>query len=271
MSPAPYIPWTEAGSPRKPRRQVKFGVSMKTIGLIPSRLNSTRLPSKALLPIDGLPLIVHTMKRSTLASSLDEVYVCTDSTAIARVVEEHGGKVLMTGSHHVNGTERIAEAMKGLKADYVIDIQGDEPLINPEHIDAVALEHHRHPEWDILVPSLPISQPESPHLVKIVHDANMRIMFMSRAVIPQAFRQRPPFYLKHLSIVSFRPQALARFAALPPSPMETSESVELLRALENGIPIGTMMLDGSSFSVDVQDDYVRVQIQMAQDAVRRRY
>jgi 3-deoxy-D-manno-octulosonate cytidylyltransferase len=244
---------------------------MKTIGLIPSRLNSTRLPSKALLPIDGLPLIVHTMKRSALASSLDEVYVCTDSTAIAQVVKDHGGKVLMTSSHHVNGTERIAEAMKELNADYVIDIQGDEPLINPTHIDKVALEHQRHPEWEILVPSLPIAQPESPHLVKIVHDTNMRIVFMSRAVIPQSFRQRPPFYLKHLSIVSFRPQALFRFAMLPPSPMETYESVELLRALENNIVIGTMLLEGSSFSVDVQDDYVRAQIQMTQDDVRRRY
>lgn len=244
---------------------------MKTIGLIPSRLNSTRLPSKALLPVDGLPLVVHTLKRSALAASLDEVYVCTDSEAIAAAVEQHGGKVIMTGSHHSNGTERIAEAMASLKADLVVDIQGDEPLINPAHIDAVVLTHRQHPEWDILVPSLPISQPESPHLVKIVHDINMRVVFMSRSVIPLSFRQRPPHYLKHLSIVSFKPAALARFAALPPSPMETFEGVELLRAIENGIPVGTMLLDGASFSVDVQDDYVRVQVQMAQDEIRRRY
>jgi len=244
---------------------------MKTIGLIPSRLNSTRLPSKALLPIDGLPLIVHTLKRSALAKSLNEIYVCTDSPAIAKVVEEHGGKVLMTGSHHVNGAERIAEAMKGLTADYFIDIQGDEPLIDPEHIDAVAFEHQKHPEWDILVPSLPISQPESPHLVKIVHDVNKRIMFMSRAVIPQAFRHRPPFYLKHLSIVSFTSHALAQFSTLPPAPLETFESIELLRALENGMAIGTMLLNGASFSVDVQDDYARVLVQMAHDSIRKRY
>lgn len=244
---------------------------MKTIGLIPSRLNSSRLPSKALLPIDGLPLVVHTMKRSSLAQSLDEVYVCTDSPQIAKAVQEHGGKVIMTGSHHVNGTERIAEAMKGLKADYVVDIQGDEPLVNPEHIDAVVREHQRRPEWGVLVPSLPIAQPESPHIIKIVHDVDMRIMMMSRAVIPQPFRQRPAFYLKHLSIVSFQPAALARFAALPPSPAEICESVELLRALENGIPVGTMLLDGASFSVDVQDDYVRVQVQMTRDPFRKRY
>jgi len=244
---------------------------MKIVGLIPSRLNSSRLPSKALLPVDGLPLVVHTMKRSMLANSLDEVYVCTDSEEIAAAVTQHGGKAIMTSSKHVNGTERIAEAMQGLEADYAVDIQGDEPLIDPNHIDRVVNEHLRHPEWDILVPSLPTSKPESPHIVKIVHDLQMRVVFMSRAVIPHPFRQRPAFYLKHLSIVSFKPAALVRFASLPPSPMEISENVELLRAIENGMTVGTMLLEGASFSVDVHDDYVRVQVQMATDAVRKLY
>lgn len=244
---------------------------MKIVGLIPSRLNSSRLPSKALLPIDGLPLVVHTMKRSMLATSLAEVFVCTDSEEIATAVKTHGGNAIMTSSRHVNGTERIAEAMAGLEADYVVDIQGDEPLINPDHIDRVVQEHLRHPDWDILVPSLPTAKPESPYIVKIVHDRQMRVIFMSRAVIPHPFQQRPPFYLKHLSIVSFRPAALARFASLPQSPMEICESVELMRAIENGMTVGTMLLEGASFSVDVHDDYVRVQVQMAEDAVRKRY
>jgi len=244
---------------------------MKTVGLIPSRLNSSRLPSKALLPIDGLPLVVHTLKRSQLAKSLDAVYVCTDSEEIADAVRGHGGEVIMTSSRHINGTERIAEAVRGLAVDIAVDIQGDEPLINPEHIDAVVAEHRRHPEWDILVPSLPISEAESPHLVKIVHDHDNRVVFMSRAVIPQPFRHRPAYYLKHLSIISFRPAALARFATLAPGPLEIAEGVELLRAIENGIPIGTMELEGDSFSVDIHEDYVRVMLQMARDSVRKRY
>ena len=132
---------------------------MRVIGLIPSRLNSTRLLSKALLMIDDLPLIVHTMKRAQLAEVLDEVYVCTDSDKIAQAVEQHGGKFIMTSSEHVNGTERIAEAARDMKANYIVDIQGDEPLIDPFHIDTVVREHSKHPDWDILIPSLPISKP----------------------------------------------------------------------------------------------------------------
>jgi 3-deoxy-manno-octulosonate cytidylyltransferase (CMP-KDO synthetase) len=262
-----------AGQPRDSvgRKEHHRSDVMKSIALIPSRLNSTRLPSKALLDIDGLPLIVHTLRRAQLAKSIDDVYVCTDSDAIFKVVEEHGGKALRTGSHHFNGTDRIAEAMAGLSADLVVDVQGDEPLIDPDHIDAVVAEHQRHPEWDIVVPTLAIAQPESPHLVKIVHDSKMRIVLMSRAVIPHPFRQRPPHYLKHLSIISFTPVALARFASLPQSPLEIIEGVELLRAIENGMVIGTLLLDGASLSIDVQDDYVRAQVQMSRDRIRKRY
>ncbi len=244
---------------------------MKAIGLIPSRLNSTRLPSKALLPIDGLPLVVHTLKRAQLAKLLAEVYVCTDSDEIAKAVLDNGGKVLMTRPDHVNGTERIAEAAQQLDADYFVDIQGDEPLINPDHIDAVVEEHVRHPEWEILLPSLPISHPESLHVVKVVHDSSMRVIFLSRSVIPQPFRHRPAYYLKHLSIISFRPAALQRFASLPPGELEIIEGIELLRAIENGLIVGTTLLDGNSFSVDVEEDYVRVKVQMLQDEIRKRY
>jgi 3-deoxy-manno-octulosonate cytidylyltransferase (CMP-KDO synthetase) len=244
---------------------------MKVIGLIPSRLNSTRLPSKALLPIDGLPLIVHTLKRAQLAESLTDVYVCTDSNEIASVVLDNGGKVIMTDVDHINGTERIAQAAKKLEADYFVDIQGDEPLINPEHINAVVDGHIRHPDWEILLPSLPISQPESLHIVKVVHDSFMRVIFLSRSVIPQPFRHRPAYYLKHLSIISFRPDSLQRFANFPPSEMEITEGIELLRAIENNLVIGTILLNGNSFSVDVEEDYVRAKLEMIQDELRRRY
>ena len=110
---------------------------MRVIGLIPSRFGSTRLPGKALLMIDGLPLVVHTMKRAQLAESLDEVYVCTDSEKIADVVVKHGGKYIITRADHINGTERIAEAAENLEADFFVDVQGDEPLLDPRLIDAV--------------------------------------------------------------------------------------------------------------------------------------
>ena len=244
---------------------------MRVIGLIPSRLNSTRLLSKALLMIDDLPLIVHTMKRAQLAEVLDEVYVCTDSDKIAQAVEQHGGKFIMTSSEHVNGTERIAEAARDMKANYIVDIQGDEPLIDPSHIDTVVREHSKHPDWDILIPSLPISKPESPHIVKVVHDSKFRISYLSRAVIPQPFRHRPSYYLKHLSIISFKPAALKKFAELPIGSLEKAEGVELLRALENGLTLGTVVFEGSSFSVDVEEDYIKAKEIILKDETRKRY
>ena len=244
---------------------------MRAIGLIPTRLNSTRLASKALLQIDGLPLVVHTFKRSQMAKSLADVYVCTDSEKIRQAVLDHGGKVIMTRSDHTNGTERIAEAAQELDADYFVDIQGDEPLINPKHIDEVVEEHAKHQEWDILLPSLPISHPESLHIVKLVHDSSMRVIYLSRSIIPQPFRRRSDYYLKHLSIISFRPKVLQRFASLPPGELETIEGIELLRALENGMAIGTILMDGNSISVDVEEDYVRVKTLMLNDEIRKLY
>jgi len=244
---------------------------MRVIGLIPSRLNSTRLASKALLKIDGLPLIIHTMKRAQLAEVLDEVYVCTDSEKIARTVEEHGGRYIMTSPEHINGTERIAEAARDMKADFIMDVQGDEPLIDPEHIDTVAREHSKHPDWDILIPSLPIIKPDSPHIVKVVHDSKFKITYLSRAIIPQPFRHRPNYYLKHLSIISFKPEALNKFATLPISNLEKVEGVELLRALENGLTLGTTIFEGSSFSVDVEEDFIKAKEIMLNDETRKRY
>jgi 3-deoxy-manno-octulosonate cytidylyltransferase (CMP-KDO synthetase) len=206
-----------------------------------------------------------------LAKSLSDVYVCTDSDEIAQAVADHGGKVIMTSSKHTNGTERIAEAAQQIEADYFVDIQGDEPLINPDHINAVVAEHLRHPEWDILLPSMPISHPESMHIVKVVHDASMRVIFLSRSVIPQPFRHRAAYYLKHLSIISFLPDSLRLFSTLPPGDLEVIEGVELLRALEHGLIIGTTLLDGNSFSVDVEEDYARAKIQMLDDQICKHY
>ncbi len=244
---------------------------MRAIGLIPSRLKSTRLPSKALLLIDGIPVIIHTLKRAQLSKSLTDVYVCTDSEEISDAVRSCGGKVIMTEENHQNGTERIAEAAKELDADIFVDIQGDEPLVNPAHIDAVIAEHIRRPELDILVPSLPITHPENQHIVKIVHDKNLKVVFMSRSVIPNPFRIRPSYFLKHLSVISFKPEALKQFSSLKPGELEKAESIELLRALENNMVVGTMILEGDSFSIDIKEDYTRAKEMMKTDTIRNLY
>jgi 3-deoxy-manno-octulosonate cytidylyltransferase (CMP-KDO synthetase) len=244
---------------------------MRVVGLIPSRLGSTRLPAKALLMIDGLPLVIHTMKRAQLAKSLDEVYVCTDSKKIAAAVMKYGGKHIMTRVDHSNGTERIAEAAENIEADFFIDIQGDEPLLNPDHIDCVVAEHQKHPEWDIVLPSLPIDKPETQHICKVIHDANFRILYLSRAVIPQSFKHRPDFYLKHLSIISFTSESLRHYSTLKPGNLERIEGIELLRAIENGMAVGTVLLEGDSFSVDIKQDFDKAIERMALDEMRKQY
>jgi len=244
---------------------------MRVVGLIPSRLGSTRLPAKALLIIDGLPLVIHTMKRAQLAKSLDEVYVCTDSTKIAETVAKYGGKFIMTREDHCNGTERIAEAAENMEADFLVDIQGDEPLLDPDHVDNVVAEHQKHQDWDIVLPALPIDKPETQHICKVVHDNNFRILYLSRAVVPLPFKNRPDFYLKHLSVISFKPKALQHYTKLKPSNLELAEGIELLRAIENGMIVGTVLLKGDSFSVDIKQDFDQAIERMAIDEIRKKY
>lgn len=244
---------------------------MKVIGLIPSRYGSTRLPAKALLEIDGLPLIVHTYKRAMLAKNLDDVIVCADNKKIIEAVEKHGGKAILTSTHHATGTDRIAEVAANLNAELFIDIQGDEPLISPYNIDKVIEFHKEHSEFEIILPTLEIDLPHSPHIVKVVHDNNKRVIYLSRATIPFPFSSNNKKSLKHLSIISFKPKTLQKFASLPKGNLEAIEGVELLRALENGIPIGTIPLEGDSFSVDVPDDYERAKEKIIYDQFRPQY
>jgi len=244
---------------------------MSVIGLIPSRYGSTRLPAKALLEIDGLPLIVHTYKRAKLAKSLDDVIVCADDEKIVQAVEKHGGKAVLTASHHLTGTDRIAEVAASLNATFYIDIQGDEPLISPYNIDKVVEFHKERSEFDIILPTLAIDLPHSPHIVKVVHDNKSRVMYLSRAAIPFSFSSNNQKFLKHLSIISFTPESLQNFARLPQGEIESIEGVELLRALENGMSIGTLSLEGDSFSVDVPDDYERAKEKILYDQFRQQY
>jgi 3-deoxy-manno-octulosonate cytidylyltransferase (CMP-KDO synthetase) len=226
---------------------------MRSVILIPSRLNSTRLPGKALLDIGGIPMVVRVMNQSSKCKDVDEVFVCTDSLEIAKVVEEHGGKCIITSSNHQNGTTRIAEAKLKLPTfDLYIDVQGDEPFINPDHI-AEVIRCHKKYQPDIVLPLLPFTD-SKPSNVKVVTDLTGRALYLSRADIPYQFESKTS-YKKHLSIVSFSPEALDRFAALPKSILEEIEGIELLRAIENGMYIQTIQLEGNSFSVDTPQDY----------------
>lgn len=241
------------------------------VGLIPSRIDSKRLKNKPLLEINNLPIVVHTFKRAQLSKNLDDLIVCTDSHKIKKVVEKHGGKCLITSKKHINGTERINEVAKKLKAKLIVDIQGDEPLLNPKHIDQVIKFHVKNFHFDIILPTLRFRSPESKNIVKVVSNSNNRVLYLSRSPIPFSFKKKPKFYNKHLSIISFKPQALKKYCQLKETYLEKIEGIELLRAIENNLSIGTFSIKSDTFSVDIKEDYLRAIQAFKKDKFKNAY
>ena len=243
----------------------------KFLGLIPTRLNSARLPQKSLMVINNIPLVVHTYKRAMLSKILDGIYICTDSKKIGKAAKKYNCDVIYTGKNP-SGTDRISEASNKLKKKYdlYLDIQGDEPLLNPNHIDKVILWHFKNFNFDIIVPSLKSQLIDTPHIVKIVKSSN-RILYFSRSKIPFPFEEKPKYYLKHLSIISFKPEALKKFRKYKKGILERIEGIELMRALENNMSIGTFELKGDSFSVDTKGDFFKAKNSMHKDKFRKLY
>ena len=245
--------------------------NIKSVGLIPVRLNSSRLFKKALLEIDKMPMVIHTYKRANLSKKLNDLFICTDSIEILKIAKKFNCKTIKTGSA-LTGTDRISKAANKIKEkyDFYIDIQGDEPLINPLHIDKVIEWHSKNFNFDIVVPSLKSNAADSPHIVKIVK-SKKKILYFSRSLVPNPFLKINNYYLKHLSVISFKPDSLKKFAKLKQSPLEKIEGVELMRALENNMTVGTFNLSGSSFSVDTKDDFLKAIKFMNEDKTRKKY
>ena len=231
----------------------------KILGLIPIRYNSKRLRGKALLPIDNLPMVVHVYRRAKMSKLLNDVIVCCENKKVYEVLKKYDCKSIFTSKKHKNGTERIAEAYKKIKKKYdlIVDIQGDEPLINPTQIDQVIKFHLKNLFTDIVVPSLKISLSENDNVVKIAKDKNLNVLYFSRLKIPYGFRIKNKYLNKHLSIISFKPKALLNFAHSKQTYLEKIEGIELLRALEIGLKIKSPNLSGDSFAVEVKRDYIK--------------
>ncbi len=246
---------------------------MKVLGLIPSRIGSERLPAKALLPISGLPLVIHTYRRAKLSKLLKKIVICTDSKKIISVAKKYKSNSILTSALHKNGTERIAEAFvkEKNKYDFVLDIQGDEPLVSPYHIDEVIKFHQKNNDADIILPTLRVQFPDNPSIVKVITNNKNEVMYISRSKIPYEAKSKNKFFLKHLSIISFKPKALIKYAKSKQTKLEKIEDIELLRALEIGLKIKTINLKGDSFSVDVAEDYKRAKSQMSKDKFFKLY
>jgi len=243
------------------------------LGLIPSRLNSSRLKEKPLMLIDQLPIVVHAFKRAKLSKKLDEVIVCTDHRKIVEVVKKYGGHAMLTSKKHKNGTERIYEvAKKFKKAKLIVDIQGDQPLIDPKAIDLTVEFHKKNMHFDIVLPSIPIrSDIDNRNLVKSTFTSKGKILYFSRAKTPFKYNDVNFSYYKNLSIISFTPKALKTFFYSKMGPIEKIEGIELMRALENNLSIGTFVVKGSDFAVDVNEDLMKAINLMPSDKIRKLY
>jgi 3-deoxy-manno-octulosonate cytidylyltransferase (CMP-KDO synthetase) len=244
---------------------------MQIIGVIPARFASTRFPGKPLHLIAGKPLVQRVVERCRSARSLSDVVVATDDARIAEVASKFC-RVEMTRDDHPSGTDRIAEVAGRVVADGYVNIQGDEPLMDPAVIDAVASLLTNCEMSTAATPIHDLAEFDNPNVVKAVVAMDGRALYFSRRTVPYlrdlAGRPAPeqlaafPF-LKHLGIYGFRRETLLRLVAFPVSPLEAAEKLEQLRALENGVPIAVARVAHDSVGVDVPADVARVEAMLA--------
>ncbi len=246
----------------------------KKIILIPSRLNSKRLPGKALFKIENVPIVGHTFFRSNLTKNIDGIYICSDSSKILSWCKKNKIPFIKTKSSHINGTERIAEAVIKLNLsmeDIIIDVQGDEPLINPNNITK-AISFFEKNNFDIVVPNIKLPRDkDSTNIVKLAISNKKQILWMSRSLIPYSFYKNNSFLNKHLSTIIFTKRSLLKYSKLKPTYNEKVESIELLRALENNMKLGSIDLKGDSFSVDILEDYLNAINFLKKDKIKLKY
>ena len=243
----------------------------RVVAIIPSRLESTRLPKKALVDILGIPMIVHVFKRCLLAKKLDGVYVATDSIEIKEVVESFGGKVIMTSSEHQTGTDRIAEAAQTIEAEIIVNVQGDEALVNPQDIDRVVSVLQASPHTNVAILVTPFNKKNSPSDIKVVVNENNDVMYLSRADIPSNARAKDPLLLKAYHIVPFRKDFLLLYSKWEKSRLEQIEFNEYLRILEKGHTIKAVQIESDSISVDTEEDLDYVIDKMKKDDLMLEY
>lgn len=239
---------------------------MKTAIIIPARYASTRLPGKPLLRQTGKYLVQHVYERACQARRGESVVVATDDPRIVSAVESFGGQVVRTRRDHPSGTDRVAEVAGQLDAELILNLQGDEPLIDPASLDLLFDLLLENPDAEMATLATPLHSLEqwhNPNCVKVVCDAKGRALYFSRSPIPYVrdgqpdFALRPARFLLHLGLYAYRRPFLMRLAALPPEPLEQLEKLEQLRVLALGHPIQVGVVEQNGFGVDTYDDYER--------------
>ena len=241
---------------------VRSSVPRKILGVIPARFASTRFPGKVLAHIAGKTMLQHVYERASLATYLTSVIVATDDDRVYAAARSFGARVRMTRADHLSGTDRVAEVASAEDADIVVNIQGDEPLIDPAAIDAAILPMVHQPELVMATLKKRIEDRREitdPNVVKVVTNRSGDAVYFSRCAIP--FEREPSGatdYFKHIGLYVYRRKFLLAYPALPVGPLETAERLEQLRALENGFRIRVVETEYESLGVDTPEDLERV-------------
>lgn len=232
----------------------------RVLGVIPARLASTRLPRKVLRTIAGKPMLGWVYEAAKACPQLHDVLIATDSSEVAEVCERNGWPVQLTSPDLPSGTDRIHAVSRLIHADIYVNIQGDEPLLKPQHLTALLSPFQRsHVDVSTLKVLCTTENIANPNAVKVVTAADGRALYFSRATIPYDRDRTNPQYWKHIGLYAYRKSALERFPGLPASILEQTERLEQLRFLENGIDLYVEPTHFDTIGVDTEDDLKRVE------------
>ena len=224
------------------------------VGINPARWGSTRLPGKALLDIKGKPMIQRVYEQAMKSKLLDKVIVATDDKRIFDCVIKFNGNAVMTSKKHKSGTDRIYEAAKDLKADIIVNIQGDEPFIPPDNIDKAIEPILKDKNLNVATLAVEFNEQDNPNNVKVVFDKNNFAIYFSRSAIPFNRDGKKIKYYKHIGLYVYRKKFLLRFAKMKQSTLEIAEKLEQLRILENGERIKVVVTKKDSIGIDTLED-----------------
>jgi 3-deoxy-manno-octulosonate cytidylyltransferase (CMP-KDO synthetase) len=234
---------------------------LRILGVIPARLASTRLPRKVLREIAGEPMLAWVYRAARACAQLDQVLIATDSEEVMDFAQAHSFPAVFTPVDCASGSDRVYAVAQSIAAEIYVNIQGDEPLLRPEHLDAL-LEPMRRPEVEVATLSTPCApgQIHNPNAVKVVTAADGRALYFSRATIPYDRDSAGDIpYQKHLGIYAYRREVLSRFPSLPSSRLEQTERLEQLRFLENGIAVYVTSTPFDTIGVDTEEDLAAVE------------
>jgi 3-deoxy-D-manno-octulosonate cytidylyltransferase len=231
---------------------------MGVLAVIPARYGASRFPGKPLVDIEGKPMIRRIYEQVATCSDIDKVLIATDDVRIQNAAASFGGQVVMTSPECPSGTDRVAQAISGLDADYVVNVQGDQVILDIDALSRLVQELKAGASMATIATRALHGDKDDPNCVKVVCDLAGNALYFSRSPIPFVRNPGHAAMLKHIGIYGFSRQTLLRFTTLPPSSLERTESLEQLRALENGIPIRVIIAQGEFYEINTPQDLERL-------------